>query len=204
MSTSPPGPRASIECWFDFGSNYSYLALMRIEALAARAGVAIAWRPFLLGPIFQSFGWTTSPFVSQPQKGEYTWRDMARQCDKHGLPWTRPSTFPRRAILATRVALASEQQPWIGEFCRRIISINFVDDGDIDNEAVVCAVLDQLGVDSAALVRAVQTDQARAALRARTAEAQARGIFGAPSFFVNGELFWGNDRLEDALAWAER
>ncbi len=83
-----------IEFWFEFASNYSYLSVMRIEREAARHEVSVQWRPFLLGPIFQSFGWTTSPFVLQPWKTEYVWRDMARQCRKYGLAWQRPSTFP--------------------------------------------------------------------------------------------------------------
>ncbi|MDM5181206.1 DsbA family protein, partial [Massilia sp. DJPM01] len=68
--------------WFDFGSNYSYLSTMRIEALAAAQGVRVLWKPFLLGPVFKSFGWNTSPFVLQKEKGAYVWRDMQRQCDK--------------------------------------------------------------------------------------------------------------------------
>src|ERR1700686_5518097 len=112
---------ATLEFWFDFGSSYSYLAMMRIEALAEQHAVAIAWKPFLLGPIFKSFGWATSPFLLQKEKGNYMWRDMARQCEKYRLPWTRPSNFPRRALLPTRVALAGAEQIWIGAFCKRIM-----------------------------------------------------------------------------------
>lgn len=85
--------RQTIEFWFDFGSNYSYLTAMRIEDLAGSIGVDIVWKPFLLGPIFQSFGWESSPFVLQKQKGEYTWKDMERQAHKHGIAWKKPSTF---------------------------------------------------------------------------------------------------------------
>lgn len=95
-----PRSAAGIEIWFDFASNYNYLSLMRIEAEAARHQLPVIWRPFLLGPIFQSFGWNTSPFVLQKQKGDYVWKDMARQCRKHGLPWRVPSRFPRSALLA--------------------------------------------------------------------------------------------------------
>ncbi|RZA32377.1 MAG: 2-hydroxychromene-2-carboxylate isomerase, partial [Lysobacteraceae bacterium] len=93
-----------IEFWFEFGSNYSYLSLMRIEALAERAGVPLHWKPFLLGPIFRELGWQSSPFAEQKEKGEYVWRDMARRAAKYGIPFTRPSSFPRRAVLPMRVA----------------------------------------------------------------------------------------------------
>ena len=98
MSTQP------LEFWFEFASTYSYPAAMRIEALGARAGVAIAWRPFLLGPIFQAQGWNDSPFNLYPAKGRYMWRDLERLCEKHGLPYARPTIFPQRSILAARLA----------------------------------------------------------------------------------------------------
>ena len=102
-----------IEFWFDFGSNYSYLSMMRIGRLARDAGVHVALKPFMLGPIFKSLGWETSPFVLQEMKGRYVWRDMERQCAKYGLPWQRPSAFPRNGLLAARVALAGEAAPWL-------------------------------------------------------------------------------------------
>src|SRR3954468_18532414 len=110
-----------IEFWFDFASNYSYLSVMRIEDAAAGIGAKVVWRPFLLGPIFKSFGWDNSPFVLQPEKGEYMWKDMARECKNYGLPWIRPSTFPRPSMLPARVAIVGAEQLWIGEYCRRIM-----------------------------------------------------------------------------------
>jgi len=188
-----------LDFWFDFGSNYSYLATMRIEEAAARAGVAVRWRPFLLGPIFRSFGWETSPFVLQKAKGEYMWKDMVRECRKYGLPWVRPSRFPRAAVLPLRVALLGAGQPWIGPYCRRMMSLNFAEDRDIDSPEVVAEVLAQLGLPARELVEAAQSEANKLALRAQTEEAAARGIFGAPTFFVGDEIFWGNDRLDDAF-----
>lgn len=193
-----------IEFWFEFGSNYSYPALMRLPEAAARAGLRVQWRPFLLGPIFQSFGWSTSPFVTHTAKGAYVWRDMARLCEKHGLPWTKPTRFPRRAVLPMRVALLGADEPWMDAFCRRMMLLNFAHDRDIDDPAVVGAALAELGLDAAALLARAQHDDTKAALRAQTEEAARRGIFGAPMCFVDGEMFWGNDRLDDALAWARR
>jgi 2-hydroxychromene-2-carboxylate isomerase len=192
----------TIEFWFDFGSNYSYLSMMRIRRLAAGAGVRVVLKPFMLGPIFKTLGWETSPFVLQTMKGAYVWQDMRRQCVKYGLRWQRPSVFPRNALLAARVALLGESEPWVNEFCEKLMLANFADDREIGDPAVIADILDSLGVDSAASIAAASADACKAALRERTAEAQARGIFGAPMFFVGDEMFWGNDRLEDALAHA--
>jgi 2-hydroxychromene-2-carboxylate isomerase len=192
--------RPELECCFDFGSNYSYISTMSIEEAAARQGVAVRWRPFLLGPIFRSFGWETSPFVLQAAKGEYVWKDMARECRKLGLPWVRPSRFPRAAVLPLRVALLGAGQPWIGAWCRRMMSLNFAEDRDIDAPETVAQVLSELGLPARETMEAAQSEANKLALRAQTEEAAARRIFGAPTFFARDEMFWGNDRLDDALA----
>jgi 2-hydroxychromene-2-carboxylate isomerase len=192
----------SIEFWFDFGSNYSYLSMMRIRRLAATAGVRVELKPFMLGPIFKTHGWETSPFVLQTMKGNYVWQDMRRQCLKYGLRWQRPSVFPRNALLAARVALLGEGEPWVNDFCEQVMLANFADDREIGEPAVIADILDSLGLDSAAIIAAAGMDASKAALRRRSADALARGIFGAPMFFVGDEMFWGNDRLEDALALA--
>ena len=193
---------AGMEFWFEFASNYSYLSVMRIEQEAARAGVKIEWHPFLLGPIFQSFGWSTSPFVLQPWKTEYVWKDMERQCRKYGLPWQRPSAFPRASVLPARVALLATGQPWMPEFCRRMMQLNFASDRDIADAACVAEVLGQLGLPAQDIIDESQSEANKLNLRRQTEAARAKGIFGAPSFFVGEDLFWGNDRLEDALAAA--
>jgi 2-hydroxychromene-2-carboxylate isomerase len=198
------GTAAGIEFWFEFGSNYSYLSVMRIEEAAARLDVPIRWKPFLLGPIFRSFGWDTSPFVLQKAKGDYVWQDMERQCRKLGVPWRRPTTFPRTALLPMRVALLGAEQPWMGAYCRRIMTLNFAEDRDIDAPDVVAEVLDQLGLPARPLLDAAQSDTHKLKLRQQTEAALARGIFGAPTFFVGDEMYWGNDRLDDALACASR
>ncbi|MBB5390017.1 MULTISPECIES: 2-hydroxychromene-2-carboxylate isomerase [unclassified Herbaspirillum] len=191
----------AIEFWFDFGSNYSYISVMRIGPEAAAAGARVVWRPFLLGPVFRALGWSTSPFVLQKEKGDYTWKDMQRQCRKYGLPWQRPSNFPRSAVPPTRIALANAEQPWIGEFCRRVMQLNFVDDRDIDHAGVVQEVLLAMGLPAQQLWEQAQSQAWRERLRAQTGMARQRGIFGAPTFFVGDEMFWGNDRLDDALAY---
>jgi len=198
IAAHPP----ELEFWFEFGSNYSYLALMRVEALATRNGVALRWRPFLLGPVFRQLGWSTSPFVLQEAKGRYMWRDMEREAHKYGLPFVRPSVFPRKAVLPMRVATLGAREAWMGAFCRRVMRQNWVEDLDIDDPANVLRALDGLVDDPQAIVEAALLEPNKARLRASTEEALARGVFGGPTMFVGEEMFWGNDRLEDAIAWA--
>jgi 2-hydroxychromene-2-carboxylate isomerase len=196
----PPAPE--IEFWFEFGSNYSYLSVMRIEALAARHGATVVWQPFLLGPIFQSFGWSNSPFVLQKEKGDYVWNDMARQCRKYGIPWSKPSQFPRLGVLPLRVMLAGEGRPWIGEFARRVMLLNFSLDREINSREESGVILDELGQPAAELLALAQSEPVKNRLRQQTETARQRGIFGAPTFFARGEMFWGNDRLDDAMLLA--
>ncbi|KAB8052361.1 2-hydroxychromene-2-carboxylate isomerase [Janthinobacterium sp. FT14W] len=193
---------ATLEFWFDFGSNYSYLSAMRIEALAREKKVQVIWKPFLLGVVFKALGWETSPFVLQKIKGDYTWRDMARQCDKYDLPWRQPTAFPRTALLPMRVALVGADQGWIAPFARRMMTMNFADDRDIDKLEAVSEALTGLGLDAGAIVALALTPDNKLRLRRQTEQAQALHLFGAPSFLSDGELFWGNDRLDDALAHA--
>lgn len=192
----------TIEFWFDFASNYSYLTAMRIEKTASDLGVTVLWRPFLLGPIFKSFGWETSPFVLQKAKGEYVWKDMVRECKKYGLAWTQPTKFPRSAVLPLRVALAGADEAWVAEFCRQVMTTNFVDDQDVESTDVIRGILSGMGLPAENILAAAISDPNKLALRQQTETAQAKRIFGAPTFFVGNEMYWGNDRLDDALQYA--
>jgi 2-hydroxychromene-2-carboxylate isomerase len=191
------------EFWYEFGSTYSYLSASRIEDLAHTAGVTVSWRPFLLGPIFKEQGWDDSPFNVYPAKGRYMWRDMERLCAKYGVPFARPSRFPRVGLLATRVAcLASaEFEPWLPDFVRAVFRANFAEDREIGDTVEIRSILDKLGQPGAELVEQAQRPENKQRLREHTQRAIELGIFGAPSFVVDGELFWGNDRVEDALTW---
>jgi 2-hydroxychromene-2-carboxylate isomerase len=126
---------------------------------------------------------------------------MERQAVKFGLPWNKPSTFPRRALLPLRIAVLAHAQPWLDAFCRSIMCLNFVDDRDIDDCAPVTEVLESLGVEPTSWIAQAQSDEGKAALRNQVEEAVKLDIFGAPTFFVGNEMFWGNDRLEDALTF---
>jgi 2-hydroxychromene-2-carboxylate isomerase len=192
----------SLEFWFEFASTYSHVAAQRIEAAARNAGVPVVWRPFLLGPIFHQQGWNDSPFNIYPAKGAYMWKDMERQCAKHGVPFRRPSQFPRPSLLATRIALALEPSPTlVAEFVRRVYLANFHEDADTTSNDVIRGVLRSMALpDSDAVLERATATETKDRLRARSEEAIARGIFGAPTFLIGSELYWGNDRLEDALA----
>src|SRR2546425_3002233 len=194
--------RPALQLWFEFASTYSYPAVQRIEALADGPGVGVEWKPFLLGPVFKNHGWNDSPFNVYPAKGSYMWRDLERLCAKYGLPFRRPSVFPRPSLLAARVACTAAAEPWCGDFVRAVFHANFAEDRDIASDETVAAILDVLGRPGRALVEAAGAPEAKARLRAETERAIALGIFGAPTAVVGDELFWGNDRLEDALAWA--
>ncbi len=191
-----------IDFWFDFASTYSYLAAERIEPLAAARGVVVGWRPFLLGPVFTAMGWNDSPFNIYPSKGRYMWRDMERLCRQYGLPLTRPSRFPRNGIRAARVICAHADAPWVPDFARAVFSAGFARDQDIGEREAVTGLLRDLGLDAEALIGAAESPEGKDSLRRQTDEAFRLDIFGAPSFVVDGELFWGNDRLEQALDWA--
>lgn len=194
--------RPVLEFWFEFGSNYSYLSVMRIEAMATAAGLTIAWKPFLLGPIFRQLGMDNAPFVLNPAKGKYAWRDMERQAEKYALEFRKPTQFPRVALLPMRVAVLGAEQSWIAAFCQRVMRQNFVEDIDINDIAHVKRALAGLVPDPEAILTAAFSDENKQRLRSQTDRAMERGMFGAPTFMVGEEMFWGNDRLEDAITFA--
>jgi 2-hydroxychromene-2-carboxylate isomerase len=186
-----------IELWFEFASTYSYLAVHQYP----RHDAPFVLRPFLLGPIFAAQGWSTSPFNLYPAKGRYMWRDLERLCEAAGLPFRRPSEFPRSGLTAARIALAHEDAPWMPGFVRGVYRANFAEDRPIQEPSVLDEVAGSVGQDGRALRAAAEAPAVKAALKERTARAVDLGIFGAPTFVVGTELFWGADRLEQAVAW---
>jgi 2-hydroxychromene-2-carboxylate isomerase len=197
--------KPTLDFWFEFASTYSYPAAMRISPLAEAAGVAVRWRPFMLGPIFKAQGWTTSPFNLFPAKGRNMWRDLERTCGTIGLPFVRPTPFPQNTLLAARVALVGLAEPWGEDYCRAIYRAEFAEGRTVEETKTIADVLTGLGLDAGAVLDRAQSNENRSQLRAHTEEAQRLGIFGSPSFVTDdGELFWGNDRLEAALNWARR
>jgi len=187
--------------WYEFASTYSYLTAMRIEAAASGAGVTIDWQPFLLGPIFKSQGWATSPFNIYPAKGRYMVRDVGRIAASRGLKFQMPEPFPANALKAARLAIAGIEDGWVPSFTRAVFEAEFAAGLDISSEEVLTGLLAKLGLDAAIVIARSDEPETEERLRVVTADAEGRGIFGAPTFAAtDGELFWGDDRLEAALA----
>lgn len=195
---------ATLDFWFDFASTYSYPAAMRIAALAAEVGVVINWKAFLLGPIFAAQGMNDSPFNLYPAKGQYMWRDLERICSRYDLPFQRPQGFPQNSVLAARVAVCFADQPWLPAFVQGVYTAQFAEQQQIADPAVIMAILATLGLDGDRLLAEAQAPEAKPLLRARTEQASALGLFGAPTLMVGQELFWGHDRLDEALLWAQQ
>ena len=193
-----------LEFWFDPASTYAYLSAMRIEQEATRKGVQVDWRPFLLGPIFQAQGWQTSPFNIYPAKGRYMVRDIERTAEARGLPPFRlPDPFPARSVTAARVALVASDRACVAAFMRALFHAQFAEGRDIADTDVLrrCLVLAGV-VDPQTVLAAAGEADVKDRLRRQTTRALDNGVFGAPTFVTpDGELFWGDDRLESALAW---
>lgn len=202
MNVATTTVSTTIEFWFDFASTYSYPAAMRIEDAARNHACSLKWRPFLLGAIFKKQGWNDSPFNIYPVKGRYMWRDLERLCSRYQIPFRKPSLFPRNSLLAARIACMSEEKEWLPEFVRRVFAANFVHDLDIAEPTVLLDCLNGLAKEPTVVLGAASGNQAKSRLHRNTTRAIELGIFGAPTFVVGNELFWGNDRLEAALAWS--
>lgn len=130
------------------------------------------------------------------------WRDIERCCEKYGIPFNLPSEFPRNGILAARVSLAYESQSWVPVFIKKVFESNFVHDIDIADESQLASILDSLGQDPERVLLSAKSQENKDRLRLQTQSAFDKGIFGAPTFVVGNEIFWGNDRLEDAISWS--
>jgi 2-hydroxychromene-2-carboxylate isomerase len=177
---------------------------MRVASLADARGVSLAWRPFLLGPIFAAHGWRDSPFNIYPSKGRYMWRDIQRVCDGLGLPLRRPEPFPQPSLLAARVALALEGAER-ADFSRQVYAAEFGQGLPIADRATLAALLGKLGVDAETVLQRAESDPNKALLKAECARAAQIGVIGAPCLVTeDGEVFWGNDRLEQGLEWGAK
>ncbi len=192
---------AELEFFYDFVSPYSYLASTRVEAIAARAGATVRFRPFLLGGVFKATG-NRAPMEVEA-KGRAMWTDLGRWARRLGVPFARPTPFPTSTVLALRAALAAEERGALVPYSHAAFRAYWAEGRDLASPEVVQAVASSVGLDGAALVAAAPAFKEH--LVRQTQEAVDRGAFGAPTFFVRGELFTGNDRLdfvEEALRQA--
>jgi 2-hydroxychromene-2-carboxylate isomerase len=192
---------APIDFHFDFSSPYGYLAAELIEALAAKHGRTVAWHPLLLGVIFKTTG--GAPLTEVPMKGAYSMHDFARSARYHGVPYRMPSRFPIPAQTPSRIVLAlRDRDPALAaRVAKALYRAYFVDDKDIADPDVAAAVAGAAGADAAAARAAVDDPAVKEALKREVAQAIDAGVFGSPYFFVDGEPFWGVDRIPVMEEW---
>ena len=192
-----------IEFYFDFSSPYSYLLSEQIEAVATKYGRSVRYKPTLLGVVFKVSG--MGPLTEVPLKGEYSLHDFARSARYAGVKFQMPDPFPVSGVNASRALLwlqstgSAKSVPFVHQVFRAF----FTQNRNISDAAVVCEIGEELGVDPKAIAAAMQDPAIKDKLKAAVDESVARGVFGAPFVFVDGEPFWGNDRLPQIERWLQ-
>ena len=190
-----------IEFWFDFSSPYGYIAAQLIDDVAARHGRSVDWHPILLGPIFKSVG--TAPLTLLPIKGEYSKHDFARTARYHKVPFRLPEKFPAGTQVAARAfyLIADGDAVLARDFARRVYRAYFADGRDVADPAVVMELAAAAGADTAALAEPLKGEAIKDRVKAEVADAMKAGVFGSPHFIVDGEPFWGVDRIPMMEEW---
>jgi 2-hydroxychromene-2-carboxylate isomerase len=194
-----------IDFYFDYSSPYGYLASERIDDIAARLGYTIIWRPMLLGVIFKVTG--QGPLTETPLKGEYSVRDFGRSAREHKVAYQHPDKFPIGAIAASRATLwlrdniDPDLKARTGDFIHALYRAYFAAGQDITDATVIAGIADSLAIDSQTLQLAISTQAVKDALRLEVEQAITAGVFGSPTMMINGEPFWGHDRLEQMERW---
>ena len=192
----------AIEFFFDFSSPYGYLAAQKIDALAAKYGRSVDWRPVLLGAIFKETG--MAPLTMIPLKGDYSKRDFARSARFHGIAgFNMPSKFPIASQAPARIVLwLKARDPVLAvRVAKALFRAYFVDDIDVSNPEAAVAIAAKEGIDTAEARAAIDDPAIKDALKREVGEAIARGVFGSPFVIVDGEPFWGLDRLDHVERW---
>jgi 2-hydroxychromene-2-carboxylate isomerase len=189
-----------IDFWFTMGSTYSYLSVSRLAEVERSSGIAFRWRPFHLLVILQEMKHV--PFADKPAKSAYMWRDIARRAAMYGIPAQLPAPYPaNHSVMANQVAIVGMGEGWGADFVRAAYGRWFQHGQETGSEPNLSASLRDIGQDPARVLALAEAADTKAALAAETDAARALGIFGSPNFVVGGELFWGDDRLEDAISW---
>jgi 2-hydroxychromene-2-carboxylate isomerase len=191
-----------MDFFFNFGSTYSYLTITRLQDEAARVGVRVRWRPFNVRQLFVEQ--SNIPFPKEKAaKVRYMWRDIERRAQRFGLAWNGVPPYPvDKTGLANRVGVIAGNEGWGPAFARAAYGTWFIDHLDFGKPDVLAPLLSSLGQDASAVIERADSEAGKAAFEAETDVARALGIFGAPTFAVGPEIFWGHDRMEDALLWA--
>lgn len=192
---------APIDFYFDFSSPYGYIGSELVEALGERLGREITWRPVLLGPIFKHVG--TAPLVDIPLKGDYAKRDFLRLSRYHKIPFVLPVRFPVGTQAATRAFyFLSDTDPLLARrFARLVFRAYYTAGTDISDPATVVDIATQAGADSAQVAAAIADPAVKERVKDEVDAAIAKGIFGSPLFVVDGEMFWGVDRMPQLEEW---
>ncbi|MEA2834687.1 MAG: hypothetical protein QOG66_2889 [Methylobacteriaceae bacterium] len=190
-----------IDFWFTMGSTYTYLTVNRLPKIAEVNGTEFRWRPFHLLIILKEMNHV--PFADKPMKCAYMWRDIERRVAMYGIPARLPAPYPiANSERANLVAIVGMREGWGADYVRAAYRLWFQSGLENGSEANIAASLDEVGQNPARVLKLAESDDAKAALITETNSARELGIFGSPSFVVDGELFWGDDRLQDALDWA--
>jgi 2-hydroxychromene-2-carboxylate isomerase len=192
---------ASLDFFFFYGSIYTYLAVMRIDALAASAGVNVVWRPFNLREML--IEQNNTAFVRNPVRMNYCWRDVERRAARHGLPFVpRPPHPVDPELLALRIGIIAAGEGWCAEYTKATYRAWFIDHKVTGSVPTVEAVLGSLQKPADQIIVRAGAGDVHARLKGETEAARKLGIFGSPTFAIGTEIFWGDDRLEEALDWA--
>jgi 2-hydroxychromene-2-carboxylate isomerase len=187
-------PHATIEFFWDPASPYTYLASTQIEKLAADCAAELRWKPFLLGKVFEATG--NKPPIGVPAKGRNLGEDLKRWARFYDVPFQWPGLFPLNSVASLRAGIAAARAGKAAEFAKAAMRVYWTEGRDLSQAAELKAIADSVGLDGDAIVAATADPSVKDELRSNTEEAVKRGAFGAPTFFVGDEMFWGNDRLE--------
>lgn len=196
-----PPLNKQIDLYFDFSSPYSYLAVARIHSLVSSNDIKVQLIPVVLGAIFNRLGWQSSPFLAQPRKLAYMWQDVKRQANKYSIEFQQPTQFPIGSILSARIATAFSDAPWLHLFCLNVFKTYFVFNKDISIQETIQGILVQMGLDPQEILSLASSQETKDRLKQITEQADQLQIFGAPTLIVRDQLFWGDDRLEDAISF---
>jgi 2-hydroxychromene-2-carboxylate isomerase len=192
-----------IEVWIEYASTYSYLTVARIGRLAKANGVTLDWQPFWLAPVREQLN-MGHPFPDDSVKAAYMWRDLERRAGRLLIPYRRPEQYPVNSLQTIRVALLGSREGWCQAFTEEAFRLHWTEGRLIGTEDNIHAALSSVRKDPDVVLPMAASPANKEALKAQTARAISRGIFGSPSFVVSEEMFWGDDRLEEAMEFAAR
>jgi 2-hydroxychromene-2-carboxylate isomerase len=192
-----------IDFWFTMGSTYTYLTVMRLPDVQRETNIRFRWRPFHLLTILQEMKHV--PFADKPAKARYMWRDIERRAEMYRIPIRVPAPYPiKQSVVANRVAIVGFHESWGEDFVRAAYRRWFQLGQESGSEPNLSESIRDAGQHPDRVIGLAVTEQIDRVLEAETCEARRLGIFGSPTFVVENELFWGDDRLADAIRWYER